>query len=305
MKYQPPVNSMPTDADPEPVYVDGNPQAAVKGSIPPAKAVEHPMREVVNVIKAAGLTPDESDLSQLLQAIKLIAAGAGAVTAVFAFNPVYPDVLSNGGVMSVAASNGQVTLATGQQWVHRGGVLYDSSSLSAAARTLATVPSKTYHMRWRYNGGAPTLALYDLADGIYNPGAKPETHADFDTGYDDMLIARVVTNAANTPTVTALLNRSRLLGEVLSEGEVTEGPASNTAERTAALAWNWSRKPQVGIYPTAIDTAPRLGGGTFAASDVHDHDLVIDVQNPSRYGASVRFKRDYATRINFKAQIAA
>ncbi len=67
MKYFAPVD----EADPEAPYLTGSGAPAVEGSIPPGEAMEHPQREIVNAITAAGLTPDEADLTQLLQALPL------------------------------------------------------------------------------------------------------------------------------------------------------------------------------------------------------------------------------------------
>ena len=243
MKYQPPVNAQPTESDPEPAYFNGNPQAGQKGAIPPAKAIEQPMREILAVILAAGLTPSDTDMTQLLQAINLIAAGVGGTPASFALNPVYPEVITNGGVCSISASSGQVVLNTAQQWIHRGGTLYTSSDILLASRTFSTVASKTYHLRWRYNGGTPVLGLYDLADNTYNPAAKAEAHADFDTGYDDMLVARVVTSGANMPTVTALKNLSRLRATFAKETKQSETSGSWAALPKLTGTVNWARTP--------------------------------------------------------------
>ena len=68
MEYKPPFGS----ADPDAPYVDRNTPGATSGSVPPAPAIEHPQREIVNAIIAAGLTPDEGDLTQLSQAIPLL-----------------------------------------------------------------------------------------------------------------------------------------------------------------------------------------------------------------------------------------
>ena len=65
MKYKPPVGSSDANAS----YVNADIANGVQGSIPDAKAIEHPMREILAVITAAGLTPSESDLTQLNQAI--------------------------------------------------------------------------------------------------------------------------------------------------------------------------------------------------------------------------------------------
>lgn len=249
MDYRAPLNSSPTLEDPLPAYFDGNKQAGIFGAIPPGKAIEFPQREILAVIQAAGLTPSGNDLTQLLQAIQLIAGGVGGAPASFALNPVYPETLTGSGVVSITPTVGQVVLATGQQWTHRGGELYNSTALSIGLRTLATVASKTYHMRWRYNAGVPTLLLYDLADVGYNPGAVAETDTQFDTTYDDMLLARVVTNGANLPVVTALKNLNRLaaaddttvLGPTVYED--AKRPSQLTGSQGVTVDLNWARKP--------------------------------------------------------------
>lgn len=66
MKYIPPLNG--DTEDPDRPYVDAVPGVS-EGSRPPAAALEHPLRELVNLIAAAGIVPDEGDLTQVLQAI--------------------------------------------------------------------------------------------------------------------------------------------------------------------------------------------------------------------------------------------
>jgi hypothetical protein len=57
-------------SDPDAPYVNGDPTIGRQGSIPPAAALEHPMRELVAVIAKSGITPSELDLSQLLQGVR-------------------------------------------------------------------------------------------------------------------------------------------------------------------------------------------------------------------------------------------
>ena len=64
MKYNPPAGSQ----DPDAKYVTGQP-GKVRGSAVPAEAVAHPQREIVEVIKKAGLTPSADALNQLYEAI--------------------------------------------------------------------------------------------------------------------------------------------------------------------------------------------------------------------------------------------
>ena len=66
MLYNAPFGATDTNAS----YVDGNPAAGIKGSIPPAAAIENTQREIVGVIADAGLTPSSSNLHQLALAIQ-------------------------------------------------------------------------------------------------------------------------------------------------------------------------------------------------------------------------------------------
>ena len=68
MKYNQPFDQ---PSNPNAPYVDGNPSAGIDGSIVPAAAIEYDQREIVNAIAAAGLSPTNADLTQLLQTIKL------------------------------------------------------------------------------------------------------------------------------------------------------------------------------------------------------------------------------------------
>jgi len=57
-------------SDPNAPYINGDPSIARQGSIPPAAAFEHPMRELVNVITKSGITPSSSDLAQVAEGIR-------------------------------------------------------------------------------------------------------------------------------------------------------------------------------------------------------------------------------------------
>jgi hypothetical protein len=51
-------------------YVNGDPTIGRQGSIPPANAFEHPMRELVAAIAKSGFTPSGEDLQQLTKAVR-------------------------------------------------------------------------------------------------------------------------------------------------------------------------------------------------------------------------------------------
>jgi hypothetical protein len=61
MDYQAPYGV----SDPNAGYINGNPAQGIKGSIPPAQAIEYPQREIVNLIKKGGINPSNADLYQL------------------------------------------------------------------------------------------------------------------------------------------------------------------------------------------------------------------------------------------------
>ena len=65
MKYNPPAGSQ----DPDAKYVTGQP-GKVRGRAVPAEAVEHPQREIVEVIRQAGLEPSGDDLGPLWKALQ-------------------------------------------------------------------------------------------------------------------------------------------------------------------------------------------------------------------------------------------
>lgn len=67
MKYWPPYDNQ---SDPNAPYVNGNPAVGQQGSIPPAESIEHPMREVVNMISNSDMDPLQEDLEQLTKAIR-------------------------------------------------------------------------------------------------------------------------------------------------------------------------------------------------------------------------------------------
>ncbi|WP_299374818.1 hypothetical protein [uncultured Kiloniella sp.] len=69
MEYLPPLNG--DQNDPNRSYVDANPAEGEQGSIPPALGFEHPMREIVHVIKTflGANIPSKDTLTQLAQAI--------------------------------------------------------------------------------------------------------------------------------------------------------------------------------------------------------------------------------------------
>lgn len=209
MKY-----NQPPGMDEDAPYIDGNRSSGTKGSIVPAAAIEFTQRELVNLIIFAGLTPDNADLEQVRKAIGILIAAAtgGGETSDYltilqarARLPIFPEVQTADGRINVTSPGaGSVLVPATVAFQHRGIYPVNTSDYSTPARTLATAANKTYHLRWNPTDG---FALKDLANAGYNPVAKAEIAVDFDSAYDDMLVARVVTNAGNVATITNLANK--------------------------------------------------------------------------------------------------
>ncbi|MBB2685136.1 UNVERIFIED_ORG: hypothetical protein GGD47_002724 [Rhizobium etli] len=163
---------------------------------------------------------------------------------------VYPTILTADNKAVVTPSAGQVVV-TPFKWLWRQFKTVDLSDLNLAARTFATAASKTYHLRLSYNvaTGVQTLSLKDLSSAGYNPSALSEGNVAFDTGYDDMIIARVTTDAGNVPTVKPLKNASRLTA--------TAQRTTAVINTNAAIGWvydpitlDWSRQAMVNLDTT-------------------------------------------------------
>lgn len=203
--------------------------------------------ELGAIVDEAGVTPSESDDTTVLQAIQALieAATGGGDTSAYATMaqlrarlPIFPEVLTSDGKMGIITpTTGQVRIPAGVTFLHRG--VY---TVTTTQTDFSTSLSKTYHLRWNSTSG---FALKDLSDtAVYNPSALAETHSNFDSTYDDMLIARVVTNSSNVPTITNLINLSSL--KKTADYRLTLSGALNwTTRNTSSTALEWARTPVI------------------------------------------------------------
>jgi hypothetical protein len=248
MEYNPPYGS----PDPDAPYVDRSTPNAQAGSKVPKRAVEHPQREIVAVIKAANIVPSGEDTTQLLQALQFFNAQF----------PIYPDCKNSNGTFDVSSpSPGTIRIPAGITWVVRGATPYTTEQTDRS-----TIANKIYHMRWdKVNG----FRLRDLADVAYNPTVAAESNAGFDTTFDDVLVARIATNGSNVATITNLVNRSRLRSQIIRRdalpSQLNWGPLSGSG-----VTLNWARTPDVVYFamnewrsdnsgPTGSQTGPGAG----------------------------------------------
>lgn len=240
--------------------------------------------ELGEVISHAGLTPSNSDMTQVRQAIQvMIDASTGGgdtenyLTLVQASSrlQIFPEVQNSSGHFGITSpGTGQVRVPTGVAFLHRG-----ISPYSTTQQDLATDASKTYHLRWNKADG---FTLQDLASGTYNPSTLQETNAAFDSTYDDMLVARVITNSSNVPTITNLVNRARLESEQTASGVATLG-ATESASYSNTFTMNWARTPFAIVSGICSQTAgARVNGYANAIS-----------KTVTRYGVAATVTTDW------------
>ncbi|MCX5496424.1 hypothetical protein OSH11_17085 [Kaistia dalseonensis] len=154
MKYVPPFTSV----DPNAPYVNGNPSSGTKGSIPPAEAFEHPMREIMKVIEDAGLDPDEADLTQLWQAINiLIGIGVAGGNTAFATLAELRAALVSGKAVDPAKL---AAVIQENRWIS--GVA--GGTANALTVTLAPAPTalSAGMLAWVYTGATPNTGAATL-----------------------------------------------------------------------------------------------------------------------------------------------
>lgn len=245
-------------ADPNASYVDRNTPGAIAGSRLRGAAIEHPQREILAVITAAGLTPSSTDLTQLLQAIsQLISSATGGgetstyvlMAAARARLPIFPEIVSADGSFNLSVpANGSVRIPAGIEIIHRG-----IFSLMTVQQDFSTVANKTYHLRWNPDTG---FDLKDMADGAYNPSALPEADPSFDSSYDNMLVAKVETNGSNVATIRNLKNKHRLRKRHHVTGPSGAlGPSDWNSAYSGTAPLDWARTPEMAAIVGCVYTA--------------------------------------------------
>lgn len=211
--------------------------------------------EVGEVINHAGLTPTNSDLTQFRQAIAAMVADAidnlnlpdsppdPNLSDYLLLNtarsrlPIFPFVMTANGRAGVFSPGAGYVRVPGGVWITHRGVY----QFSTHETTFPTQANKTYHVRWMWDG-ASNYVLKDLSDPAYNPGGLDESNLAFDSTYDDMLLARVVTTGANAVQVTDLSNLIALSAAGALNFVTTRNPSWFTMANSGLLL-NWARTP--------------------------------------------------------------
>jgi hypothetical protein len=223
----------------------------------------------------------------------------------------YPEILTAGNVMALTGTIGSVTLAAGQQFVIR-----DMAPITTAAQSFNTYLNRTYHLRYAFAIGsaganmgasfyegksiaAGSFYLIDTADTNYNPSSLEETNPTFDTKRDDMLVARIVTDESNNPTITPLANAQRLLNSKTIDGEAPYSTDNWSGWSGGVLALNWARTPIIsvpalsGICSNPFNPQHAPGPGEWNATGLIGMAFVrVTTGSLSRYGATLDYAFD-------------
>lgn len=235
------------------------------------------LAQIRRAIRGMGIAENNADDDMLLKAIQKIVTGYATEAQLLAGMPVHFLAITNGNVLTATPGMGQIVVDPGQTFVRRGFKPYSTDNYTLGQRTLATAASKTYHLRWDAVNG---FRLRDVADLGYNPSALPETDASLDGTYDDMLIARVVTNGSNVLTVTGLVNKPGLFSTA-TKASFQQQAGSWVGLPSLVGTLNWSRRPVVSVPAFSVDATT-------------GNESTVSIQTTrSRYGYSV-FVAGYA-----------
>lgn len=208
-------------------FVDENPLTGTPGSLIPAAWGNGVTQEIVNVIKAGDLTPDETQNDQLLEAIQSVAAKGWnqdlalpiaalplpTIATADARVPVTPAALStSGGRVSIPAG---VYISIGQEVVS-GRLGRSRTFVTSAWSSADLLPSTGYFLRAQVTGDLLTFymqrgSLYDVAPESLKGTINGASGGGFQSTPLDMCLAWVATGAPGSlPTIRSIYNRAQL-----------------------------------------------------------------------------------------------
>lgn len=168
--------------------------------------------------------------------------------------PIYPEIDTASAKLALTATTGQIVIDGGQSFRHRGHRVVNTSDTASGSRTFATAINKTYHLRWTWSAGAGSYSLVDMTSA-----SPTESDRSYDSTYDRLLIARVVTNGSNVLTVTPYVNKHDLnaQGELLFNDVTWAGDlvAPSAMLHGTVVTVDWGRRPQAAMaMMTSIST---------------------------------------------------
>ncbi|WP_433589398.1 phage tail protein [Pseudomonas koreensis] len=270
-------NSVPSAGLVNGKFVDENPLTGTPGSLIPADWGNGVTQEILNVIKAGDLTPDEKKYDQLLQAIQSVSAKGWNLDSALPIGSLptatvaTPDgrlaitpaaVATSGGRVSIPAG---VLISLGQEVI--AGQLGRSRTFTTQLWSSPDLlPSTGYFLRAQVIAGV--LTFYMQRGTIYDAtpeGLKGTVNGAAGGGFQstplDICLAWVVTaGPGSIPTVRAIYNRSRLSWTQTVNGNgVVYLPLDPHARAARLVVGNPTPHP-TGITTVAFAPGGWLGG---------------------------------------------
>ncbi|WP_058543736.1 hypothetical protein [Pseudomonas fluorescens] len=208
-------------------FVDENPLTGTPGSLIPAAWGNGVTQEIVNVIKAGNLTPDETQNDQLLEAIQSVSAkGWNQDLALPIAALPLPTIATADARLAVTStplstSGGRVSIPAGVyisigQEVVSGRLGRSRTYVTTAWSSADLLPSASYFLRAQVIGGALTFymqrgSLYDLSPESLKGTVNGASGGGFASTPLDMCLAWVMTGAPGSlPTIRTIYNRAQL-----------------------------------------------------------------------------------------------
>lgn len=233
--------------------------------------------------------------------------------------PIYPEITTNNGAFVFSSGVGQITLAANQSWQWRSLASFNSG----IAQTFATVASKIYHLIWDAPGTGNATPAANYPNGYFalvdRTAASPvETDPSYDSTYDRMLCARIVTDGSNNPTITPLFNK-QLLAVSLSDnvsggissvaaGKVQPAPTDTPriifdnrspanggdgAGRAASqFSYNWARTPKIAPASAYVGFTGQSANASVPYT-YQEGGSKVTSKTVSRYSTILQYQTDY------------
>lgn len=258
-------------------FVDENPLTGTPGSLIPADWGNGVTQEIVNVIKAGDLTPDETKSDQLLAAIQSVTAKGwnqdfalpiGALplptiaTADARLAVTSTAVFTSGGRVSIPAG---VYISIGQEVVS-GRLGRSRTYVTAAWSSADLLPNASYFLRAQVIDNTLTFytqrgSLYDVVPESLKGTVNGAAGGGFPSTPLDMCVAWVVTaGPGSVPVVRLIYSRSRLLWTQTVNGSgVVSLPLDPHARAARLIVGNPTPHP-TGLTSVGFAPGGWLGG---------------------------------------------
>lgn len=266
-------------------FVDENPLTGTPGSLIPAAWGNGVTQEIVNVIKAGDLTPDESKFDQLLQAIQSVSAKGWNLDSALPLAALpLPTIATADARLPVtpaaaAASGGKVSILAGVyislgQEVAAGQLGRSRTYVTTAWSSADLLPSSNYFLRAQVVGGVLTFymqrgSIFDTAPESLKGAVNGASGGGFSSTPLDMCLAWVVTGAPGSlPTVRTIYNRARLTWTQTVNGTGVVYLPLDPHARAARLVAGNPTPSSTALTSVAFPQAGWLGGNYCFLSPV-------------------------------------